>query len=256
MLHLAAQGDQPYSLTFFREKGLSINSVDYEQSTPLHWACFAGSDTAIYYLQSWGSKVNAKDNVGNTPLHLAVRSAEHFPNTRSIKELLIKGASRDIQEENGLKPIDLVGEIENEALRIELTQLLKKPGFYLPCCHFKQPMQKIEPNNNTLFCFIIMVLGTYLALTAFVYPCKFDSYKLKANLVLDIYKDGWYPILTALFLNSFVFFVITAKKQPGFMKGTQGIPFLKLVEKFEPNTLCPACEVICTPDSRHCYICN
>lgn len=173
MLHLAAQGDQPYSLTFFREKGLSIYSVDYEQSTPLHWACFAGSETAIYYLQSWGSKVNAQDNVGNTPLHLAVRSAEHFPTTRSIKELLIKGASRDIKEENGLKPIDLVAEIENEALRIELTQLLKKPGFYLPCCHFKQPIQKIEPNNNTLVCFIIMVLGTYLALTAFVYPRKF-----------------------------------------------------------------------------------
>jgi hypothetical protein len=96
---------------------------------------------------------------------------------------LIKGASRDIKEENGLKPIDLVGEIENEALRNELTQLLKRPGFYLPCCHFKQPMQKIEPNNNTLFCFIIMFLGTYLALTAFVYPCKFYSCPLKANFV-------------------------------------------------------------------------
>ena len=59
MLHVAAQGDQPYSLTYFREKGLGINSTDDEQSTPLHWACFAGSDTASYYLQSWGCKVNA-----------------------------------------------------------------------------------------------------------------------------------------------------------------------------------------------------
>ena len=176
MLHVSAQGDQPYSLTFFREKGLSINSLDYEQSTPLHWACFAGSDTAIYYLQSWGRKVNAQDNVGNTPLHLAVRSADHFPNTRSIKELLIKGASRSITEENGLKPIDLVDEIEDEQKRRELLELLKEPGFYIPCCHFRQPMKKIEPNNNTLACFLVLTWGTYIALLAFVHPCKFIFY--------------------------------------------------------------------------------
>ena len=54
MMHVAAQGDQAYSLTYFREKGISVNSVDDEGSTPLHWACFSGSDTASYYLQSWG----------------------------------------------------------------------------------------------------------------------------------------------------------------------------------------------------------
>jgi palmitoyltransferase len=219
MLHVSAQGDQPYSLTFFRDKGLSINSLDYEQSTPLHWACFAGSDTAIYYLQSWGSKVNAQDNVGNTPLHLAVRSADHFPNTRSIKELLIKGASRSITEENGLKPIDLVDEIEDEQKRRELLELLKEPGFYIPCCHFRQPMKKIEPNNNTLACFLVLTWGTYIALLAFVHPCKLIF--LCGLTVLDIYSDGWFLILTAMFLLSFLFFVITVKKQPGFMRGTQ-----------------------------------
>jgi len=40
------------------------------------------------------------------------------------------------------------------------------------------------------------------------------------------------------------------------MRGSSQIPFIKLVEKFDPNMLCPACEVICTADSRHCYICN
>ena len=59
MMHVAAQGDQAYSLTFFREQGISINSKDGEDSSPLHWACFAGSDTATYYLQSWGCAVNA-----------------------------------------------------------------------------------------------------------------------------------------------------------------------------------------------------
>ena len=40
------------------------------------------------------------------------------------------------------------------------------------------------------------------------------------------------------------------------MRGSSQIPFIKLVEKFDPNVLCPTCEVICTADSRHCYICN
>ena len=68
--------------------------------------------------------VDYKDKHGNTPLHLAVRSVELFPNTRAIKELLIKGASRTITDENGLKPFDLIDEIDqtedNENLREEL----------------------------------------------------------------------------------------------------------------------------------------
>ena len=103
---------------------------------------------------------------------MAVRSADQFPNTRSIKELLIKGASRDIADENGLKPIDLVDEVEDEAKRKELKELLKDPGFYIPCCHIRQPMKKIEPNNKTLACFIVLSWGTYLMLLAFVHPCK------------------------------------------------------------------------------------
>ena len=95
-------------------------------STPLHWACFAGSDTAIYYLLAWGFDVNAQDNVGNTPLHLAIKSAEHFPNTRSIKELLIKGSSRTIKDKLGRTPADMLKEVGNPKLRQELSHLLVK----------------------------------------------------------------------------------------------------------------------------------
>jgi hypothetical protein len=46
---------------------------------------------------------------------------------------LIKGASRDIKEKTGLRPIDLVDEVEDETKRTELKELLKDPGFYMPC---------------------------------------------------------------------------------------------------------------------------
>lgn len=49
-MHVAAQGDSAFSLTYFRNKGISINAQDSAGSTPLHWACYNASDTATYYL--------------------------------------------------------------------------------------------------------------------------------------------------------------------------------------------------------------
>jgi cytohesin len=56
--------------------GISINSRDRENSTPLHWACISNSHTVIQYLLAWGAEVNAKDTAGFTPLHLAVKELD------------------------------------------------------------------------------------------------------------------------------------------------------------------------------------
>lgn len=58
MLHVSAQGDQPVSLAFFREKGLDINSVELRGSSPLHWAAFSGSDLTLNYIIAWGGDVH------------------------------------------------------------------------------------------------------------------------------------------------------------------------------------------------------
>ena len=146
-------------------------------------------------------------------------------------------------EETGLRPVDLIEEIkDNDQLKDELRVLLDKQPAYLPCCHFRQPMQKVEKSKKTLVASILMVWGTFLANMAFVFPY--------------IYSGGWVPLLYSMFFASQVFFILTIKSQPGYMRGNSSIKFLKLVEKFDANMLCPACEVICTADSRHCYICN
>ena len=73
---------------------------------------------------------------------------------------------------------------------------------------------------------------------------------------VDIYADGWFPILFMIFTGAMIFFFLTWRVDPGYMQGKSTIPFVRLVEKFEANLLCPHCEVICTADSRHCYTCN
>lgn len=75
VMHVAAQGDQPGSLVYFKQiHNLSVMSVDKTGSTVLHWACYSGSESAINYILSWEPNLNETDNEGLTPLHLAVVS--------------------------------------------------------------------------------------------------------------------------------------------------------------------------------------
>lgn len=101
MLHVAAQGDQPASLTYFYEMGLDINSKDKRDSTPLHWAAFAGAELSLSYILAWEADINAVDAKGLTALHLSVKSSEDIRSTKGIKLLLVKGADRNIQDRYG-----------------------------------------------------------------------------------------------------------------------------------------------------------
>lgn len=75
VLHMAAQGNQPGSLIYFKEKfSMNIQSVDDLGSTPLHWACYTGSEISVLFLTSWNIKLDSQDREGLTALHLAVMS--------------------------------------------------------------------------------------------------------------------------------------------------------------------------------------
>ena len=43
---------------------------------------------------------------------------------------------------------------------------------------------------------------------------------------------------------------------PGYLKKPINVPFIKMLEEFDPVDLCPDCEVIRTEKSRHCSVCN
>ena len=58
-MHLAAHGDQPFSITYLYKNGGDIDALDVDNQTPLHWACYQGSEKAIYYLEAWSKNINA-----------------------------------------------------------------------------------------------------------------------------------------------------------------------------------------------------
>lgn len=111
VMHVAAQGDQPISLYFFKEKGMDVRCKDNRGSTPMHWACYSKSEIALCYLLSWVKYLDDKDIEGFTPLHLAVKSVDVLRSTRPVRSLLIRGASRDMRDNNDKKPIDLIDQV-------------------------------------------------------------------------------------------------------------------------------------------------
>lgn len=56
-------------------------------------------------------------------------------------------------------------------------------------------------------------------------------------------------------LLSLIMHMALCVMDPGHIKN-EGIEFLKLLESFDAQSLCPECEIIRTARSRHCIICN
>lgn len=99
------------------------------------------------------------------------------------------------------------------------------------------------------------MLSTFILLTIYVYPCKFLNVHC---FLLDIEKSSITLImLILLFFTTNILFFMTWKTEPGYLKPVQGISFVNLVDKInDPEHLCPTCQVIRTPTSKHCYVCN
>jgi len=63
-------------------------------------------------------------------------------------------------------------------------------------------------------------------------------------------------IIAVELLVSFLFFVMANQVSPGTIQRTLEGEILLLLTKFDPKTLCPTCEVVQLPSSKHCFVCN
>lgn len=238
MLHVAAQGDSAPSIYLFTRLQLNINARDMRQCTPLHWACYSHSESALAYLLAQKPNINARDQEGLTPLHLAVRSVEVLDSCRPVRSLLIHGANKNILDNNGLRPADYIQHVTKSDLRKQLEHLLYPQR---SCRLFGGPtrFEKIKrPWCNMLIVYIIFLLVIALKIF-FIYTLQ--------NMIVSY-------VTLALDILALILHMCLACSDPGYLRNDR-IDFMKLLEAFEPQSLCPECEVIRSGRSRHCIIC-
>ncbi|KAL2643119.1 hypothetical protein R1flu_010706 [Riccia fluitans] len=81
-----------------------INARDAQGLTPLHHACFSGSEEAVKYLLSEGASVHFRDLRGNTPLHIAAKMRLESVVSRLEKA----GADIEAFNDDGETPSDIL----------------------------------------------------------------------------------------------------------------------------------------------------
>jgi len=55
---------------------------------------------------------------------------------------------------------------------------------------------------------------------------------------------------------SFLFFLLSWLLSPGYLEKKADGEFLLLLTRFDPKALCPFCEVVQNPLSKHCFACG
>ncbi len=141
----------------------------------MHWACYSKSEVALVFILAWVSVLDDKDIEGFTPLHLAVRSVETLKSTRPVRALLIRGAPRNVRDNKGRLPADLIGDLSSMSMRQQLIEELDNPRT-VDCLMIKTPLKKVNKSFTTVY-FMWLLMGlVYTFLLLFVFPCKFVFY--------------------------------------------------------------------------------
>ena len=174
MLHVAAQGDMPISIYFFKLRGLDLRSRDNRGSTPLHWAAYSKSEVSLVYLLSWLDFLDDQDCDGYTPLHHAVKSVPDLQSTRPVRSLLIRGASRDIVDNQGRKPIDHAHMITIQSYRDNLISDLSPPREW-QCLMLKTPLKLVTRSFRVPIMMWTMIAIVYLSCIFVLFPCKCNT---------------------------------------------------------------------------------
>lgn len=106
----------------------------------------------------------------------------------------------------------------------------------------KTPLRQQNKSIRTFVVYMILVFISFFLCYCTVFP-HVDRYWFKVSILLTFA------------LSTFLCLVLW-RRDPGFLYKDPNLDFMDLLEQFEPNCLCPECEVIRTPRSRHCNICK
>ena len=233
LMHVASQGDQPLILLYLQSQGLPLDVHDTKKGTPLHWAAFSGSDTAASVILAYkNTNPNDKDSEGNTPLHIAVMAS----NSRIVRNLLLKGANRDMLNNNKESPLDIAREKD----LTEFIPMLKHPGNFAECA-VRPPIRPPQGNYLSTSTFLLLFGG--------------------GAIIIIIFMVEYLPLpailsFCAQVAVTLILFTILLNRDPGYLFPTPGTHLLGLYETYQSQFICADCRVLRPPRSRHCQCCD
>ena len=116
-LHRAAvHGHQDVALLLLKY-GAQVETTNEYDQTPFHWAAWSENEKMVDLLLEKGADINAMNRGGETALHYAANGSLSM-----LKHLLIKGASPEVQTNDGQTPLDWAAFAERE----ESMELLRR----------------------------------------------------------------------------------------------------------------------------------
>ena len=280
VMHMAAEGDKPNMLIYFKEKyGMNVNDRDYPGNTPLHWACHMAAENSINFLLSWINDINIVDKKGQTPLHLGI----YYLRPKIIKKWLRKGADVNLKDSSGRSVIDILNDPKlkvpnfKNALRVihnnEQFKLCVYPNENkdkdkdykndynsLKDNDLKEQLIVKNDNNNNLENVPSKSYLTYQKIfNSVMFICLHLFFELLLYLFVlpQINNHLYYVVFWFLIISLFISFFISNRSDPGFLEAKDNLTWLQMVEqKIHINEYCPYCRVKKTNTIKHCHICK
>lgn len=110
------------------------------------------------------------------------------------------------------------------------------------CFMTKTPMRKTSRSNKIVTTFLIMMITSAILLYSVIFARISNSdFKISISVTCCL----------AILLSIMLWY-----SDPGLITTDPRLNFMELLEEFDNSCLCPECEVIKPPRSRHCNICN
>ena len=222
--------------------GISLDASDRERSTPLHWACISSSQTVIKYLLAWGANVNLRDSAGYTPLHLAIMEVEKTGSFSTVKKLIMRGANIQAHDYLDRKPVDLARLISNEKIRSKAISILLGSTRCSLSFNDSKAIHEMKSSYKKVVIFFLYFISSFSVQYMLIYP--------------SIDEGSWKFIFLVQTGFTLLFYMLSWLIAPGYLKKNVDGEFLLYLTKFDPKHLCPFCEVVQNPLSKHCFACE
>lgn len=119
---------------------------------------------------------------------------------------------------------------------------VEKDSCFGDCFMIKTPLKKHDKSEKTYIMYNLLMMLAMTMIVCVIFP-KVNNVPIKL-------------LCLSFFVLSLFFCSVAKFRNPGHLKKDPSINFLDLLEEFEANCICPECEIIRTPRSRHCNICQ